>query len=271
MLPDKDKTKEQLIDEKAEMRRRIAELEVLETEHKQAEERKKELQQELHLASRLAAIGELAAGVAHEINNPLTGIIGFSQRLLRKSTDEGLKKDLERVYSEARRAAKVVQNLLTFAGCHETKKEYSDINEILERASELGAYELKTGNIEVETELAPDLPKVMADFQQMQEVFLNIILNEEQAMTEAHRGGKLSIRTQERKGYIRISFTDDGPGISAEHLGRLFDPFFTTRGEGGGTGLGLSICHGIVTEHGGKIYTKSKVGKGATFVIELPL
>ncbi len=241
------------------------------TERKRAEEREKRLQQQLNLSSRLAAIGELAAGVAHEINNPLTGILGFSQLLLRKSENEETRTDLARIHNEARRIAKIVQNLLTFARRHEPKKEYADVNDILQQTLELRAYELKSSNIEAVLDLAPDLPQIMADFQQLEEVFLNIILNAEQVMVEAHNRGKLSIKTQKIKGNIRISFTDDGPGIAAEYLNKLFDPFFTTRGEKGGTGLGLSICHGIVAEHGGKIYAKSKPGKGATFVVELPL
>ncbi len=197
------------------------------TERKQAEERERELQQELYLSSRLAAVGELAAGVAHEISNPLTGILGFSQRLLRKSTDEEVSRDLEIIHSEAQRVAKVVGNLLTFARRREPKKEYSDINDILQQALELRAYELKTSDIEVVTSLAPDLPRTMADFHQIQEVFLNIILNAEQAMSEASGGGKLSVKTQQTKTreYIRISFADDGPGIPAEHLDKVFDPF----------------------------------------------
>jgi PAS domain S-box-containing protein len=241
------------------------------TERKRAEEKEKELQQELYLASRLAAIGGLAAGVAHEINNPLTGILGFSQRLLRKSTDDKLSQDLAKIYSEAQRAAKVVQNLLTFARCHEPRKQHADINDVLQKALELRAYQLKTSNMEVALDLAPSLPKIMVDFHQIQEVFLNIILNAEQAMSEANGGGRLSIRTQWSKDYITISFADDGPGIPVEHLAKLFNPFFTTRGKRGGTGLGLSICHGIVAEHGGKIYAKSKPGKGATFFVELPV
>ena len=241
------------------------------TERKQAEEREKQLQQELYLSSRLAAIGELAAGVAHEINNPLTGILGFSQRLLRKSTDEKVSLDLARIHNEALRAAKVVENLLTFARRRQPKRDYSDINDIMQKILELRDYELKTGNIEVELDLAPSLRKIIVDSHQIQEVFLNIILNTEQAMTEASRGGKLTIKTQETKGYIRITFTDDGPGIAAAALDKLFDPFFTTRGEKGGTGLGLGISHGIVTEHGGKIYARSKPGKGASFFVELPL
>jgi len=241
------------------------------TERKQAEEEEKRLQQELYLTRRLASIGELAAGVAHEINNPLTGILGFSQRLLKKSTSEEVSHDLEIIHSEAQRAARVVQNLLTFARRREPKKEYSNINDILQKALELRAYELKTSNIEVVTDLAPHLPEIMVDSPQIQEVFLNIILNAEQAMSETHGGGKLIIKTRQTEGHIRISFTDDGPGIPAEHLEKVFDPFFTTRAEKGGTGLGLSACHGIVTEHGGKIYVKSKMGKGATFRVELPL
>jgi PAS domain S-box-containing protein len=241
------------------------------TERKRSEEREKELQKELLLSSRLASIGELAAGVAHQINNPLTGILGFSQRLLKKSTNEESSQDLERIHTEAERAAKVVQNLLTFARRRQPHKQYSDINEILESALELRAYELKTSNIELITNLTPKLPEIMLDFYQIQEVFLNIILNAEQAMTEANNGGKLTIKTKERKGLIRTTFTDDGPGIPAERLDKIFDPFFTTKGEKGGTGLGLSVCHGIITEHGGKIYARSKPGKGTAFFVELPL
>ncbi len=241
------------------------------TERKQAEEREKQLREELNLSSRLASIGELAAGVAHEINNPLTGIIGFSQRLLRKSVDEEIKRDLKRINDEALRAAKVVENLRTFARRRQPNKECVDINEILGRTLELRTYELRTSNIELVVELAPDLPRSMVDSQQIGQVFLNIILNAEQAMIEANSGGKLVIKTELTKDYVRISFADDGPGISAENLGKLFDPFFTTRGEKGGTGLGLSVCHGIVTEHGGRIYVKSKPGKGAAFFVELPL
>ncbi len=240
------------------------------TERKQAEQREKELQQELSVSRRLAAVGELAAGVAHEINNPLTGVLGFSERLLRKSTDEEIRLDLERIHNEAQRIVKVMDNLRTFTRRREPEKQYSDINDILRMALELRAYELRTGNIEVVTDFTRSLSEIEVDFQQIQEVFLNIILNAEQIMTEAHGGGKLTIKTEKINNHVRISFADDGPGISAEHLNRLFDPFFTTRGDEGGTGLGLSVCHRIVTEHGGRLYAKSKPGKGATFFVELP-
>lgn len=241
------------------------------TERKRVEEREKQLQQEISLSRRLASIGELAAGIAHEINNPLTGILGFSQRLLRKSTDELTKRDLKRIYEEASRVARVVENLGAFARPNKPKKEYLGVNEVLQKALEMRIYELKTSNIEVVVEFASNLPSVMADFHQIQQVFLNILMNAEQAMSKANRRRKLVIKTDEQNGYIRIAFTDDGPGISDENLAKLFDPFFTTRGDKGGTGLGLSICHGIVTEHRGKIYAKSKLGRGTTFFVELPL
>jgi signal transduction histidine kinase len=241
------------------------------TERKQAEDRERQLQEELALSSRLASIGELAAGVAHELNNPLTAVIGYSERLLRNNYDRNTISSLEKINSEALRVSKVIDNLITFARRREPKREYSDINTIVRTALELRAYELKTSNIEVEVELAEDLPEVIADFHQIEQVFLNIILNAEQAMTETQNGGKLIIRTKRLKNSIRISFTDNGPGIPEENIDKIFDPFFTTRGNKDGTGLGLSICHGIVQEHDGKICARSKPGKGTTFNIEIPL
>jgi len=241
------------------------------TERKRAEEREKRLQAELNLSSRLASVGELAAGVAHEINNPLTGIIGFSQRLLRKSNDETSKRDLERIFGEAQRAARVVENLRTFARRSEPKKEMININDVLNKSIEMRAYELKTSNIEIVADLAFEIPPVMADFHQIQQVFLNIIMNAEQVMKETKKGTKLIIKTQKIGKLFQISFTDDGPGISEENIDKIFHPFFTTRGDRGGTGLGLSICHGIITDHGGNIYFKSTLGKGTTFFVELPV
>jgi len=241
------------------------------TERKRAEEREKKLRDELYLSSRLAAIGELASGVAHEINNPLTVILGFSQRILRQTTDDKLRQELEIICNQALRTAQVVENLLTFARRREPKAQLANINDILQKALELRAYELKTGNVEVTLDLTSDLPNTMVDFGQMQQVFLNLIINAEHAMTEANSGGKLYIKTQKGKGCVEISFVDTGLGIPAEHLDKVFDPFFTTKEKTGGTGLGLSLCHSIVTEHSGRIYVKSKPGRGATFTIELPL
>lgn len=241
------------------------------TERKEAEGREKKLQEELALSSRLAAIGQLAAGVAHEINNPLTAILGFSELLMRRSTDEETVKDLKIIYNEAQRTAQVVRNLLAFARRREPTRQLTDVNDIVQKALELRAYEFKSANIELITKLTPNLPQVLVDFHQIQEVFLNIILNAQQAMDGRKGRGRLLIRTDKMKNCVRISFTDNGPGIHPENLDKIFDPFFTTKAEKGGTGLGLSICHGIVTKHGGRMYVKSKLGRGSTFFVELPV
>jgi len=241
------------------------------TERKQAEEREDQLQQELNLAGRLASIGQLAAGVAHEINNPLTGVIGFSHLMLSRDIPDDMRKDLQVIHSEAQRVAKIVENLLVFAHQRKTGREYLAINDIITRVLELRSYEMKVNNIEVENQLDPELPATMADAGQLQQVFLNIVLNAEHFMTKAHYKGKLLVKTERLGNKIRASFTDDGTGISQENLDKIFNPFFTTKEVGKGTGLGLSICHGIITQHEGRIYAESESGKGATFVIELPV
>jgi PAS domain S-box-containing protein len=238
--------------------------------NKDITERKK-MQEQLVIADRLASVGELASGIAHELNNPLTGVIGFAQIALDKDIPDDIKKDIQVVYSEAQRAAQVVKNLLTFARKHPPAKQLMSINIIIEKVLEIRAYEQRVNNIQVNTHFAPELPEVMADYFQLQQVFLNIVINAEYFMIEAHNGGNLTITTEMAEDTIRASFADDGPGIAEENLGHLFDPFFTTKEVGSGTGLGLSICHGIVAEHGGRIYAESEPGKGATFIVELPI
>jgi signal transduction histidine kinase len=184
---------------------------------------------------------------------------------------DDIKEDLGTIYSEAQRAASIVKNLLTFARKHPPVKQLSQVNTIIEDVLRLRAYQQKVNNIEVDKQLAANLPEIMVDYFQMQQVFLNIIVNAESAMLEAHGKGKLVITTERVNGITKVTFTDDGHGIARENLGRIFAPFFTTKEAGKGTGLGLSICHGIVTEHGGRIYAKSQIGKGATFVVELPV
>ena len=233
---------------------------------------RKRLEEQLQLAGRLAAVGELAAGVAHELNNPLAAIQGFTQLLTaRKDVDETLRKDLETIYREAQRASRITGNLLSFGRRHEPEKRLISVNEVVEKTLELRAHQMKVNNIEVSVELQPDLPITMADFHQMQQVFVNIINNAEQAMTEAHGRGKLLVKTKESGKMVQIAFTDSGPGIPEENLNRIFDPFFTTKEVGKGTGLGLSICYGIVAAHGGHIYARSKLGRGTTFVVEIPI
>ena len=241
------------------------------TERKLAEEERMEMEQKAHLASRLASVGEMASGIAHEINNPMTAVIGFSQLLMETNLPDDVKEDISIIHKEAQRAANVARNLLTFARKHSPAKQPTNLNSIVEGVLKLRAYEQTVSNIRVNTRLAHDLPEVMADYSQMQQVFINIILNAEAAMLEAGNGGTLTITTQTVNGSVRASFTDSGPGIPKENLNRIFDPFFTTKEVGKGTGLGLSVCHGIIAEHGGKIYARSKVGHGATFIVELPV
>ncbi len=232
---------------------------------------RKRMEEQLIMTDRLASIGELVSGIAHELNNPLTSVIGFSQLLKEAGVSPDVKEDLDIISKEAERAAAIIRNLLTFARKHEPVKQQSHINSIIEDVLKLRAYEQKVNNIAVRKHLARNLPEIMVDYFQMQQVFLNIIVNAEMAMLEAHNKGTLNISTRQVDSIIRISIADDGPGISKENLNRIFDPFFTTKEVGKGTGLGLSICHGIVTAHGGSIYARSKPGIGAAFVVELPV
>lgn len=231
----------------------------------------REKQAKLYLTDRLASIGELASGIAHEVNNPLTSVIGFSQLVLEKGVPDDIKRDVETIHDEAQRAARVMKNLLTFARKHSPMKQLTDINGIIQKVLEIRAYEQRVNNIQVVSRLAPYLPEIMVDPFQMQQVFFNLTINAEHFMHQAHGKGTLTIVTEKAGDIIRIYFADDGPGIPKEHMKRLFTPFFTTKETGKGTGLGLSICHGIVSEHGGRIYAQSEPGKGATFVVELPI
>jgi len=232
---------------------------------------RKRMEEQLLVTDRLASIGELASGIAHELNNPLTSVIGFSDLLLARDLPNDIKEDLEVINREAKRTAGVVRNLLTFARKHPEERQSVNINKSIENVLQLRAYEQKVHNIQVNTRFAPDLPEITADGFQLQQVFLNIIINAEHFMIEAHGRGTLTITTERVGDIIKAYFADDGPGIAKENLGHLFDPFFTTKEVGKGTGLGLSICHGVITEHGGRIYAKSQLGKGATFVVELPI
>jgi PAS domain S-box-containing protein len=241
------------------------------TDHKRAQEEQRHMQEELNLASRLASVGQLASGVAHEINNPLSAVIGFSELLMSRDVNDETKQDLQIINESAQRVARIVKNLLVFARRSKSGREYADINSILSAGLELRAYEMHNANIELVTRLHPRLPWTVVDIGRIQQVFLNIILNAEQAMLSARGEGRLLVTTKLIDGSIRVSFQDNGPGISPENLNMVFDPFFTTKAVGEGTGLGLSICYGIMKEHHGKISVQSKPGKGAIFTLELPL
>ena len=232
------------------------------------------LQQQLIQSEKLSAIGELISGIAHELNNPLTGVMGYSQLLqMRGDLDERARDSLVKINNLATRCQKIVQNLLSFARKQKPERTLTSVNEILERTVELRSYELQVNNIAILLELDPQLPRTIADKHQLQQVFLNVITNAEQAMLETKGRGKLGIRTRSDTagGRVVIEIADDGPGIPEQHLTRIFDPFFTTKEVGKGTGLGLSLAYGIIKEHAGNIYARSKLGEGSTFVIELPV
>lgn len=238
-----------------------------------AEMRKlQEMQDQLVQAEKLSAVGELVSGVAHELNNPLTAVIGYAELLRADLTDEQAKKDIDNILRSAERSRRIVRNLLTFARHQKAERKMVDLNELIQQTIEIQAYQLRMDNIQVITDLDPELAHTAADPSQLQQVLLNIIMNAHQAVKSVRNRGTISVSTRmSDASTIRISIKDDGPGIPAEIIGRIFDPFFTTKEVGVGTGLGLSICYGIVIGHGGRIWCESTLGEGATFVIELPV
>jgi PAS domain S-box-containing protein len=228
-------------------------------------------QERMYFTDRLASIGQIAAGIAHELNNPLTCVISLSQLLLEDGIPEDIREELNTICSEAQRAGSIVRGLLAFSRHQASIRQSVQLNDILWEVLKLRSYEHRVKNIRVITEFAPGLPEIQADKIQLQQVFMNIIVNAEDAVMETHNNGTLSIITKHINNIIKISFTDNGCGIADDNMNRLFEPFFTTKSMGKGTGLGLSICYGIITKHNGKIYPLSKQGKGTTFIIELPL
>ena len=240
-------------------------------ERKQAEERERRLQLQLNLSSRLASLGLMVEGITHEINNPLSSVIGFAQMLMYEDLPENIKNDVKMINDNAQRIADIMNNLLTFARQQNLQRTYININDIIRATLQMQAHSLESHNITVIPQLDPALPSTMADATLLQQAFLNLIINAETEMKQAHGKGNLLIKTTLISDTIQISFTDDGPGITEANLTHLFDPFFSTRGVGHGTGLGLSVCYGIINEHNGQIYVQSQPGKGAVFTVELPV
>ena len=228
------------------------------------------LAEQLLQQEKLAAVGELVSGVAHELNNPLAGVVAFSQLLLNGEAQPEQRRAIESIHAEARRAARIVANLLTFARQHQPERALTDLNRILEETLELRRYALRTHGVQVELQLDPDLPLTWADPHQLQQVIVNLVVNAEHALAEWDGERRITLATSRRDDTLLFRVSDTGPGIHAEHLSRVFNPFFTTKGVGKGTGLGLSISHGIVREHGGRITVESRPGAGALFTVELP-
>ncbi len=231
----------------------------------------REEEEKLYLTDRLASIGEMAAGLAHELNNPLTGVLALSQLLMDSDIPEEYREDLECVYNEAKRAASIVKNVLLFARNNNYENGHASANEVVRDVLRLREYEEKVSNITAVTALQDDLPDVPIDKFQLQQVFLNLILNAEAAIRETSKPGTLTVTTERINNHINIHFKDNGCGIDRHTLPRIFDPFFTTKDIGKGTGLGLSICYGIVVKHGGKISVKTNPNKGTTFTIRMPV
>lgn len=223
-------------------------------------------------SARLAAVGELVSGVAHELNNPLTGIWGLSQLLTsKKGLDPAVKERVDTIGSEAERAVRIVKNLLSFARGGSGERTYASINEPIEAVFDLRKYSLMVNNIELQTDLEPGLPMTMADPYKIQQVTLNLMVNAEQAMEEAGVGDWIRVSTETRGDALRLVVCDNGPGVAEQDIAKLFDPFFTTKEPGKGTGLGLSVCYGIVRDHGGTLSVQNESPRGARFTVELPI
>ncbi|GEM_PF-2510544 len=233
---------------------------------------KKELQNRLLQSEKLSLMGEIISEVTHELNNPLTGIMGFSELLLLDGNlTEEARGDVKKILEETERASKIIKNFLTFSRRYEPQKKSCDINQILESVLEIRAYDMNVSNIKVVRKMDRRIPATMADPNQLRQVFLNLVSNAIYSMKESGGEGILAIETKRDGDKIVISVSDTGKGISKRNISKIFKAFFTTKDAGKGTGLGLAISKSIIEEHGGHINVESAPGKGATFYVELPL
>jgi PAS domain S-box-containing protein len=230
----------------------------------------RKLEQQVVQSERLAAMGAMIGGVAHELNNPLTAILGVSELLQDAETSETARKQVALLQQQARRAAEIVQNLTFFSRPPAPGKSKLNLTEVVERTLNLHAYSLRKNNITVDFLKENGVPYALGDPHQLMQVFLNLILNAEQAVREVHEKGTLRIRMGRGENTVWVSFHDDGPGISKENLTSIFDPFYTTKRPGRGTGLGLSICKSVMKEHNGSIEAANAPDGGAVFTVALP-
>lgn len=230
-------------------------------------------QEELINAEKLASLGRMAAGVAHELNSPLTGVITFAHLLKNRTPSEDAQahEDLQVVIDQANRCSKIIKGLLGFSRRAAFEQIEMNLNDLLDATVSMVRNQSRFHNVRFDIKLAPSVPPVMADPNQMQQVFLNMLMNATDAMNEK---GAINIATrtlpENGNSFVEVEFTDTGPGIAEEHLGKLFEPFFTTKPVGKGTGLGLSVSYGIIKRHGGDITVKNVPGQGASFTIRLP-
>jgi signal transduction histidine kinase len=255
-------------------RRARAELDKAYQELGEYDKRLRENQEQLVQAEKLTSLGQLAASIAHEVNNPLAGVLVYTQLLAKKINSDKFSKEtaleyLTKMETELTRSTRLIRNLLDFARQSPPALREVNANEVLERAIDLAGHSAELQHIQVIKELDPSLPPLMADFDQLQQVCTNLIINAIQAMPD---GGKLTIRTSaDGDGQLRIAVQDTGCGISKENQRKLFTPFFTTKSKGKGVGLGLAVAYGIIQRHRGRIEVQSKEGEGTTFTIYLPL
>lgn len=231
----------------------------------------REMQQKFAQTERMASLGEILAGVAHELSNPLTSVIGFSELVLRMRVRGEVKRQIKKIVSEAIRTSKIVRNLLSIARPQKLEKVPIGVNGVIQCVLDLKMHQLKLDNIRVIRRLAKDaaLPKVHGDYHQLVEAFLNLIHNAHQAMASAQKHGALTIKTEAVDADAVIRISDTGPGIPKEIQAKLFQPFFTTKENG--TGLGLHLTHNIIKAHGGFISVESAEGRGTSFIIRLPI
>jgi len=231
----------------------------------------KKLEQQIVQSERLAAMGQMIGGVAHELNNPLTSILGVSELLQDNETNETSRRQLVMLQQQARRAAEIVQNLTYFSRPPAPGKSPINLAEVVDRTLNLHAYSLRKSNITVDFLKEPGLPHALGDPHQLMQVFLNLIVNAEQAIREARDRGTIRIRLGKTNSSVWVSFQDDGQGIPPETLPSIFDPFYTTKRPGRGTGLGLSICKAVMKEHNGNVEAENAPGGGAIFTVGLPV
>jgi signal transduction histidine kinase len=243
------------------------------TQQAQLEAERTELRDRLAQTEKLAALGQFVAGIAHELNNPLQGVLGHIELLLQDhaAVPAGFRRDLRLVLREADRAAKIVHDLLVFAGSRRITRRRLNVNHVVTRVLALRAPAAAAAGIEVATELAAKLPRVAGDALLLQQALINIIVNAEQALARPSGPRRIEVRTRAiGRRAVEIRVTDTGPGLPPDVLPRVFEPFFTTKEVGQGTGLGLAIAYGIVQEHDGRLSAANSPGGGAVFTIELP-
>ena len=226
-------------------------------------------QEQLLQSEKMSAVGQLIAGVAHELNNPLTAILGYAQLLESEGLEERSQDYVRKLFKQAQRTHRVVQNLLSFARQRKSEKEDVDIRRVIEETLTLREYDFKVSNIKIEREIDAAVPHADADPHQLEQVFLNIINNALDAIVENGPGGTLKVKIYGKDKFVCTEFHDSGPGI--QDPTKIFDPFYTTKSVGKGTGLGLSICYGIVKEHGGDIVARNHPEGGAVLEVRLPV